>query len=179
MTRAYTIRPVMTDDAAALIEYGKMLAGEPENNILFDSADEFTFTLEQEIGIVQGAIDSPTAQWLVAVDEAGTLIGSINVFPGRRGLRHTVSLSMTVAKEWRDQGVGTALMREMMAWCDANPQIRRLELDVFTENTRAIHLYEKLGFVREGVRQAAVLKAGRFRDLLMMAVLYERPELGR
>lgn len=178
MTRAFHIRAATTDDAAALIDYGKTLAGEPENNILFNSADEFTFTLEQEISIVQSYLDTPAAHWLVAVDQANQLVGSINVAPGRRGLGHTVSLSMTVAKDWRDQGVGTALMREMMTWCEANPRIKRLELEVFGENARAIHLYEKLGFAREGVRRAAVLKAGRFRDLLIMAVLYPRPELG-
>jgi RimJ/RimL family protein N-acetyltransferase len=178
MTRAFTIRAATTDDAAALIEYGKTLAGEPENNILFNSADEFTFTVEQEISIVQSYIDAPAAHWLVAVDEAGMLIGSINVAPGRRALGHTVSLGMTVAKDWRDQGVGTRLMREMLAWCEANPHVKRLELEVFSENARAIHLYEKLGFAREGIRRAAALKAGRFRDLLIMAVLYPRPDLG-
>lgn len=178
MTRVFTLRAATTDDAAALIDFGKMLAGERENNILFNSAAEFTFTLEQEIGIIQSYLDTPTAHWLVAVDETGQLIGSINVAPGRRALEHTVSLSMTVAKDWRDQGVGTAMMREMMAWCEANPHIKRLELDVFTENARAIHLYEKLDFMAEGIRREAVLKAGRFRDLLIMSVLYPRPELG-
>jgi L-phenylalanine/L-methionine N-acetyltransferase len=70
------------------------------------------------------------------------------------------------------------LMRAMMDWCEANPQIKRLELEVFSENARAIHLYEKVGFTREGVRRVAALKAGRFRDIVMMAVLSERPELG-
>jgi RimJ/RimL family protein N-acetyltransferase len=178
MTRAFTIRAATTDDAAALIDYGRTLAGEPENNILFNSADEFTFTLQQEIDILQGVLDSPTSHWLVAVDEDGILIGTINVFPGRRAMGHTVSLGMTVARDWRNQGVGSALMRAMMDWCEANPQIKRLELEVFSENARAIHLYEKVGFTREGVRRVAALKAGRFRDIVMMAVLYERPELG-
>jgi RimJ/RimL family protein N-acetyltransferase len=172
------MRAATTDDAAALIDFGKMLAGEPENNILFNSAAEFTFTLEQEISILQSYIDSPAAHWLVAVNAAGHVIGSINVAPGRRALEHTVSLGITVHKEWRDQGVGKSLMREMMAWCAANPHIKRLELEVFTENHRAIHVYEKLGFETEGIRRAAALKAGRFRDLLLMAVLYSRPELG-
>jgi len=45
----------------------------------------------------------------------------------------------------------------------------RVELTVFTDNERAIHLYEKFGFVKEGVKRLAAIRNGKYEDVLMMA----------
>ena len=65
-------------------------------------------------------------------------------------------------------------MRYVLDWCADNPTIKRIELDVFTNNPRAIHVYEKFGFVREGVRRSVYYKYGEFLDLLHMGIVYER-----
>jgi RimJ/RimL family protein N-acetyltransferase len=177
MTAPFTIRTVKTDDAAAIIAFSKVLADEPDNGVSFSAASDVTFTLEEEVGIIQGYLDNPTSHWVVALDEQGTFIGHSNVHPGRRVFRHTVGLGISVAKDWRNRGVGTAIMRTLIDWCAANPQIKRLELEAFTHNERAIYVYEKLGFEREGIRRAAALKDGRFRDSIMMSMLFSRPDL--
>lgn len=173
----YTIRPASPDDAEAIIAFTKILADEPNNGVSFASSADVLFTLDEERGIIQSYLDHPTSHWLIALDTRGNMVGHTNVSAGRRVFRHTVGLGISVAKDWRNKGVGTALMREMMAWCAANPQIKRLELEVFASNPRAIHVYEQLGFEREGVRRAYALKDGRFQDAIMMAILYSRPEL--
>jgi RimJ/RimL family protein N-acetyltransferase len=89
-----------------------------------------------------------------------------------------VTLGISIAKEWRNQGLGTTLMKEAIAWCESNPLIKRVELEVFGDNDRALHVYEKLGFIQEGVRREVFLKEGRFRDSIMMAIRFARPELG-
>ena len=52
----------------------------------------------------------------------------------------------------------------------------RVELEVFTDNQRAIRLYERFGFETEGVRRMAAVRQGRYADLQVMARL--RPGLG-
>jgi putative acetyltransferase len=79
-----------------------------------------------------------------------------------------------VNRDWRDQGVGRAMMQYMIDWCRYNLAVHRLELWVFPDNPRAIHLYEKMGFQHEGNRRSSFLKEGRMRDLLLMAMLFER-----
>ena len=49
--------------------------------------------------------------------------------------------------------------------------LRRLELTVFVDNDTAIRLYERSGFVREGVLRAYAFRDGRFVDVLAMARL--------
>jgi RimJ/RimL family protein N-acetyltransferase len=49
--------------------------------------------------------------------------------------------------------------------------LTRIKLGVFSDNARAIALYEKTGFVREGVLRDHVLIDGRYQDLIMMAMI--------
>ena len=49
-------------------------------------------------------------------------------------------------------------------------------MTVFTDNARAIALYEKFGFVIEGTHRAALFRNGRFDDVHCMARL--RPSSG-
>ncbi len=46
-----------------------------------------------------------------------------------------------------------------------------IELEVFGSNTRAIRLYERLGFAYEGVRRKARKLDGAYEDLIVMALL--------
>ena len=50
-------------------------------------------------------------------------------------------------------------------------RLHRLELEVFSFNPRAQHVYEKAGFRKEGVRRDAVLDNGRYADVILMAIL--------
>jgi GNAT superfamily N-acetyltransferase len=47
----------------------------------------------------------------------------------------------------------------------------RVELDVRSDNGRAIALYEKLGFVREGIVRDTMLVDGQYYDAVAMAVI--------
>jgi RimJ/RimL family protein N-acetyltransferase len=177
MSAEYTIRRVEISDAQTFIDFLKILADEPENQISYESSAQVLFTLEEQVVLIQKYHDDATALWLVACDNDGRMIGNMNLAPGRRGFRHTVSLGISVAKEWRNRGVGTALLKQGLVWAENNPLIKRVELEVFGDNDRAQHVYEKLGFEREGVRREAFLRDGRFRDSIMMAVRYARPHL--
>lgn len=83
---------------------------------------------------------------------------------------HVWSMGMTVATAWQGRGVGRALMQRLVSEADAL-RIPRVELDVYTDNTRAIALYEKFGFVREGVRRLEAWRDGAYADALVMARL--------
>ena len=56
-------------------------------------------------------------------------------------------------------------------WLD----IRRLDLTVYTDNDRAIALYERFGFAREGTLRADSYRDGRYVDVLLMARLRGLP----
>lgn len=174
---AYTIRDVTPDDAEATLSFLKTIADEPNNNIPYESAADVTSTVEQERQLIGHFLDSSSARWLLAVDESGAVVASLSVRPYRGLHRYTVMVTLIVAQAWRDQGVGTAIARQAIEWCAANPQIKRVEVDVLVDNTRSIRVCEKIGFKREGIKEAAIYKEGRFHDMVLLSIVFPRPDL--
>lgn len=50
-------------------------------------------------------------------------------------------------------------------------RLHRVELEVYAFNSRALHVYEKLGFRREGIRRDALWQDGAFHDAIQMGML--------
>ncbi len=49
--------------------------------------------------------------------------------------------------------------------------LKRLALTVYSDNERAIRLYEEYGFEREGLLRSDTFRAGQYVDVLTMARL--------
>ncbi|GGN59169.1 hypothetical protein GCM10007971_21970 [Oceanobacillus indicireducens] len=49
--------------------------------------------------------------------------------------------------------------------------MHRVSLRVFSHNEKAIHIYNKLGFVKEGVIRESLYRNGIWHDIIVMGVL--------
>lgn len=78
---------------------------------------------------------------------------------------------MAVHDEWQGKGIGTALMSAGLDMADKWLNLTRLELEVYTDNEAAIHLYERFGFEREGTLRQHAFRDGAYVDSYMMARL--------
>ena len=86
------------------------------------------------------------------------------------GFRHSAALGMGLLPPHRGRGLGNALLRSVLR--EAQTQgLSRIELEVYTSNQPAISLYERFGFVREGIKRSARVLDGRAEDILCMALL--------
>lgn len=83
--------------------------------------------------------------------------------------RHSAELGIMVHPNYFSQGIGSALMNTLMDLADNWLMLTRIELTVYPDNTKAIKLYEKFGFVTEGVMKYASIRHGAYADILMMA----------
>ena len=106
----------------------------------------------------------------VAVIE-GKVIGTLglNRLEGRRA--HVGTIGMAVHDAYAGRGAGTALMAKAVEQADNWLGLKRLELTVFPDNARAIALYERFGFEREGLYRAYAWRDGAFVDCLAMGRL--------
>ncbi len=113
---------------------------------------------------------------LVAVHD-GQLIGSAGLHPAGASVRrrHAMGLGITVTSAWQGQGVGHLLMMAMCEHADRWVGLLRLELTVFTDNSRAIALYQRHGFEIEGTHRAYGLRDGVLVDVHSMARLHPNP----
>jgi RimJ/RimL family protein N-acetyltransferase len=108
---------------------------------------------------------------LALVAEAGgEAIGNVLVSIDRSVVSsHVGTLSIVVAEAWREVGIGTALVRAAQEWSAAHGLLK-VALAVFPDNARAIAVYERAGFVREGLRRRQYRSdGGELRDELLMA----------
>ena len=113
----------------------------------------------------------PTQHNLVAVI-GGKVVGMIGLTRQEAPRRsHAGVIGMAVHDAYAGRGAGTALMAAVVDLADHWLQLRRLELGVYADNARAIALYERFGFEREGVNRAYAWRNGAYVDSIAMGRL--------
>jgi putative acetyltransferase len=114
--------------------------------------------------------DANTHTLVAEVESRIVGILGLHVEAGPR--RHGVaSFGMAVHDEFQNRGVGSALLTAMLELGENWLGLRRIELTVYTDNSAAVHLYEKFGFVIEGTAKRYALRGGEYVDAFHMARL--------
>ena len=109
---------------------------------------------------------------LIALD-ASKVVGWCHIKPDRwEGFTHASWLGMGVLREYRGQGIGSALLHQALAEA-RNRGLERVELSVFASNLTAIQLYKKFKFKIEGRKKKARKLDGRYDDIISMALLFD------
>jgi RimJ/RimL family protein N-acetyltransferase len=88
--------------------------------------------------------------------------------------KHIRVLGMLVVKGYREMGIGTKLMEYALEWAREREGVEKVALGVFSNNRRALKLYEKFGFKVEGVRKRHYYIHGKPEDEIDMALFVKR-----
>ncbi|WP_397421578.1 GNAT family N-acetyltransferase [Phenylobacterium sp.] len=114
------------------------------------------------------AATSPNLRRLVAVID-GKVIGALGLerFDNRRS--HVGQFGMAVHDAFAGRGAGSALLAAAIDLADNWLNLRRLELTAYADNARAIALYQRFGFEREGLHRDHAWRNGAYVDALAMA----------
>ena len=162
MTIAAKIRRIQEADIPAFRETLKAVAEERKFLATVEAP-----SLDKTTRFVTNGISKGHPHYVAEID--GELVGWADIIPeDRETTRHSGHLGMGVLKEYRGKGLGTALLQTAMDEC-WQKGIKRIELEVFTDNQAAISLYRKLGFELEGTKRYARIIDGEFRDVHVMA----------
>ena len=70
-----------------------------------------------------------------------------------------------------DKGIGTEAAKLCLDYAFDSLNLNSVQLGVNADNERALRSYEKVGFVREGLRREFIYRNGRYYDLVVMSVL--------
>lgn len=103
----------------------------------------------------------------------GRMIGTTQL-TGIHAINQSAEFSIVIGeKEYWNKGAGHTASRMLLDHGFRDLNLQRIYLTVLVRNTRAVHLYEKLGFVREGILRRSIYKQGLFEDQVFMSVLKE------
>lgn len=111
------------------------------------------------------------AFFVIATLEDETYLGQIDLTSINWKLRSAEMAVVMGAEASRGKGIGGEAIALMLEYAFETLALERVELEVATENKRAVRCYEKAGFRLEGVKRHAFIIDGAYADLAVMAVL--------
>ena len=113
--------------------------------------------------------ENPPHRTHLGAEIGGKLVGTAALMRLELRRSHVGTVGMGVHDAYQGRGAGGALLAALLQMADRWLGLTRVELTVYADNARAIGLYEKFGFVREGLHRAFALRDGVFVDALAMA----------
>jgi len=105
----------------------------------------------------------------------GKVVANLGSERGRRSReRHLAEFGVTVGRAYRGIGVGRALLEALEVWAH-EAGVEKIVLRVFESNARARSLYERFGYVSEGVERRAVKFPDEYIDAVRMGKFLAGP----
>jgi RimJ/RimL family protein N-acetyltransferase len=102
--------------------------------------------------------------------EDDQLVGEVVLNEINRNNR-SANFRILVAQDLTGRGYGTEATCLMLDHGFGMLNLHRVELDVYTINSRAAHVYEKVGFKREGVKRENWYYNHQYYDSIVMSIL--------
>ena len=130
--------------------------------------DEYPDDVDNETNLIQAYRNSPNSVLLIAESDS-ELIGNIDVTGSMRlKMAHTGMIGMGIKEKWRNQGLGTALIKCAIKWANNNAEIKLLWLDVYSANELGLNLYKNTGFKVSGIIQDFFKEGEDYADKVQM-----------
>lgn len=167
-----TLRPFKEED----FPYMKACLTDDEVLKLTGSDMDFDFDEEEE-NILDWycSRDSQTDRLdLAIVDSAlGILVGEvvINLYDERK---HSMNFRILIGPQGRDRGLGTEAIQLFIGYVFKSTTLHQLTLEVLDFNPRARHVYEKVGFIKDGVNENELEFEGEWIDSIHMKLTREK-----
>jgi len=93
--------------------------------------------------------------------------GSLNPFNPRKAYEYVADFSVYVERAWRGKGVGSALLRALIARAE-QLGYHKMVLSAFPWNALGMALYQKYGFRTVGIYKEQGLLDGQWVDTIIM-----------
>lgn len=135
---------------------------------------ESFFTASGQRGILERDLEAQEAGTMVALaitNEAGALVGRININGITRGALESASLGFWVGQEHNGTGVATRAVAEARGHAFGELGLHRLQAETLDHNHASQRVLTHNGFTRYGTAPGYLKIAGRWQDHLMYQVL--------
>ncbi len=162
-------RNPVPEDAKKIVDFYNYVGG--ETSYLSFEKDEYPMYEKEQADEIRGLAGNENNTMLLALDEE-EIIGIATIHSSHKiKSRHEGELGIVVAQKYQGQGIGSRMIQMLIDWCKGNGVTTRIRLDTRTDNTMAVSLYLKFGFVVEGCCRNQTLLDGKYYDLYIMGMM--------
>ena len=160
-------------DKEYLEQYWENLSNSSIESTIFTGTQQVFSKSDIEEYLEDISKDRSRFDFLIFLKESNKLVGEVvinDIDRNNRGASTRVSINR---KEDFNKGYGTEAMILLLNYGFSMLNLHRIELEVFPFNERAIHVYEKIGFVREGIRRDGCFFNNKYYNMITMSILEE------
>lgn len=174
---SFSVKPVLTGERAVLRPFTEddapvmaRILDDPEVIRLTGSPTE-SYALERLRAWYRSRAEQTDRLDLGIVDRAsGELVGEV-VLNDWDEPNRSCCFRILIGPGGRNRGLGTEAVRLTVGHAFERLGMHRVSLYVFTHNPRARRVYEKAGFVAEGVERQTLWQDGQWFDAVRMSIL--------
>lgn len=162
------LRPITMEDTELIVRWRN--EERVRNNFIYQER----FTKEgHEKWMREKVASGQVIQFIICLKETGQPVGSVyfrDIDPKNRRAEYGIFIGEAEAA---GRGIGTETAKLAVAYAKEEMKLHKLMLRVFADNTAAWKSYEKAGFVQEGCLREEYRTEHGYRDLMLMAVIFE------
>ncbi|CAK0768165.1 N-acetyltransferase domain-containing protein [Gammaproteobacteria bacterium] len=116
--------------------------------------------------------NSSTEEEVAVCSREGEIFIGIGGLHGINSIARSAELRVFIGdKHWWNRGCGTEATQLLLAWAFEILNLHKVWLGVNAAQSNAVRVYEKVGFVQEGVLRDEVWRNGRYYDAVRMSLL--------
>jgi [ribosomal protein S5]-alanine N-acetyltransferase len=109
--------------------------------------------------------------WVIADRESNICLGHVGLYRIDYRVR-ACEFAILIGESARwGKGTGKEAASGVVSYAFDELNVNRIELTVLASNSRAIRLYQSLGFVQEGIKRQGQFRAGKYVDVILMSLL--------
>lgn len=163
-----TVRKAEEKDAEMTAQFKILVSG--ESDFLSYGKGELEITVEKERENIRALNMRDNAAFIIA-EINGDMAGFITFAGGDRiRTRHAGEMGIVIQQKYWGLSIGGFLIEYLIGWAKQTEVIRKINLRTRTDNVKAIKLYERYGFRREGVLTRNMYISGKFFDSYLMGM---------
>ncbi len=163
------IREAKVEDAKNIISYLNKIGG--ESDFLTFGKNEFNMSLEAEENYIKSQYYMDNSIMIITtINNKVVSIGSISSNSKNR-TKHVATLGISVLKEYWGLGIANNVMNYLIDFAKSNNITKKLTLLVREDNCKAIQLYEKYNFEKEGLLKNDICINNNFYNTISMGLL--------
>ncbi len=160
-----TIDKAYPSDALEIVNFLNKVAG--QTDFLTFALNSFPFSVEEEKNIIKECLDTNNCLMLLGKINKEVVSQLFLQRSSQQRLLHNGDIAISVCESYWGNSIAQNILLLAIKWAKDHA-ITKLQLQVRTDNKKAIYLYQKLGFCIEGtITRAIKINDTYFSDYIM------------